>query len=43
MRNEITFKEINGRKIPKIHGGRNTDVIKDKKRYSRKIKHKKND
>jgi hypothetical protein len=41
MRNEITFKDVNGRKVLKMRGGRSTDIIKDKKKYTRKSKHKK--
>jgi len=40
MKNEITFQKINGVLVPKMRGGRYTKVIKDKKQYDRKQKHK---
>lgn len=37
---DISFKDINGVKVPKLRGGRATRVIKDKTKYNRKTKHK---
>jgi len=37
---QVTFKEINGRKVPKFRGGRVTVRFRDKTKYSRKLKHK---
>jgi len=40
MRNEITTKEKNGRRIIQMRGGRDTQII-DKTRYTRKRKYRK--
>lgn len=37
---QINFKEVNGKTIVRLRGGRATKVIKDKTKYSRKVKHK---
>ena len=36
---EIKFKKVNGYNVPKMSGGRSTKIIKDKTKYTRKLKH----
>jgi hypothetical protein len=36
----MTFEVINGVYVPRLRGGRGSVVMKDKKRYTRKTKHK---
>jgi hypothetical protein len=40
MKNQIIFIDINGKKIPRLRGGRPCDIIKDKTKYNRKRKYK---
>jgi hypothetical protein len=36
MKNEITIKEIDGKKIIRMRGGRSSSIIDNKKKYNRK-------
>jgi len=40
MKNEITFKKIDGITVTKLRGGRVGRIIKDKTKYCRKTKYK---